>query len=141
MAKYKTSNVLLCLDDLKWDYTRHAAVTIIDASKLWTKEKIDWANQKTYLSKEEEILMSDTFKNRKVIEEFSVKVTRDDVINKNYSWAAWQYFDIKIEHVDISAEEFSDRMKNYKNNIWKYFEEGRVLEDIIFNQLNDLKYE
>ena len=38
--KEKTMNVLLCIDDLKWDYTRHCAVTILSLLDTNKKHKI-----------------------------------------------------------------------------------------------------
>ena len=37
-----------------------------------------------------------------VIEDFSVKVTNEQIKEKNYSWSAGQYFDVKIEHITKS---------------------------------------
>lgn len=115
-------------------------IMLVDASKLWETVK-EWKNQKTYLRDNEQQQIIDTFKNMDVIEDFSVKVTNEQIKEKNYSWSAGQYFDIKIEHVDITAEEFESRMTNYKQNLKGYFEEWKKLEDDIFSQLNKLKYE
>ena len=119
----------------KWD-----EIILIDASKLWETVK-EWKNQKTYLRDNEQQQIINTFKNMEVVEDFSVKVTNDQIKEKNYSRSAWQYFEIKIEHTDITAEEFENRMNNYKQNLKGYFEEWKRLEDDIFNQLSGLKYE
>lgn len=115
-------------------------VILIDATKLWETVK-EWKNQKTYLRDNEQQQIIDTFKNMDVIEDFSVKVTNEQMKEKNYSWSAGQYFEIKIEHIDITAEEFENRMNNYKQNLMNYFEEEKQLEDDIFNQLDWIKYE
>ena len=115
-------------------------IMLIDASKLWETVK-EWKNQKTYLRDNEQQQIIDTFKNMEVIEDFSVKVTNDQIKEKNYSWSAGQYFEIKIEHIDITAEEFETRMNSYKQNLKGYFEEWKKLQDDIFNQLSGLKYE
>jgi type I restriction enzyme M protein len=114
-------------------------IMLLDASKLWETIK-EGKNQKTYLRDNEQQQIIDTFKNMDVIEDFSVKVTNEQIKEKNYSWSAWQYFEIKIDHIDISADEFESRMFNYKENLKKYFQEGKDLENEIFNQLNMLKY-
>lgn len=40
MSKQHKINVLLCLDDIKWDYTRHCAVTILSLLETNKKHKI-----------------------------------------------------------------------------------------------------
>jgi len=112
---------------------------LIDASKLWETVK-EWKNQKTYLRDNEQQQIIDTFKNMEVIEDFSVKVTNKQTKEKNYSWSAGQYFEIKIEHIDITPEEFESRMNEYKHNLKSHFEEWKKLENNIFNQLEELKY-
>lgn len=71
----------------------------------------------------------------------SVVVNFDEIKEKNYSFSAGQYFDIKIEYTDISPEEFAEKMTNYENNLKQYFKESRDLENQIFSQLNSLKYD
>ena len=115
-------------------------VLLMDASKLGTKVK-DGKNQKTVLSKEEENKIIDTFNNKEEIEDLSILVSYDDIKNKNYSFSAGQYFDVKIEYVDITAEEFEQKMNEYKSNLAEYFKQSHELEDDIQNQLELLKYE
>ena len=84
-------------------------VVLIDASKLGTKVK-EGKNQKTVLSPEEEQKIVDTFIKKEAVEDFSVTVSYEDIKEKNYSLSAGQYFDIKIDYVDITAEEFEAKM-------------------------------
>ncbi len=116
-------------------------VVLMDASKLWTKIKEDGKNQKTVLSTEEEQQIIDGFTTKEPIEGLSVVVGYNEIKEKNYSFSAGQYFDIKIEYTDISKEEFADKMKNYEKNLSDYFKESRKLENQIFSQLKDLKYD
>lgn len=115
-------------------------VVLMDASKLWTKVKVDDKNQKTVLSKEEEQKIIDVFHKVEQIEDLSVVVSYDEIKEKNYSLSAWQYFDIKIEYVDISKVEFEEKMKEYETNLQGFFTESKKLEDEIFSQLKWLKY-
>lgn len=115
-------------------------VVLMDASKLWTTIK-DWKNQKTVLSTTEEDQIIDIFHNTKQVEDLSVVVSYDEIKEKNYSFSAWQYFDIKIEYTDISKAEFETKMKEYENNLQGFFTESKKLEDEIFSQLKGLKYE
>ena len=67
-------------------------------------------------------------------------VSYDDIKEKGYSLSAGQYFDIKIDYVDITEEEFDRRMANYKSKLTEMFAESHRLEDEIMNQLNSLKF-
>lgn len=115
-------------------------VVLMDASKLWTTVK-EGKNQKTLLSKDEEQKIIDVFRNKEQVEDLSVVVSFDEIKEKNYSFSAGQYFDIKIEYTDISVDEFTQKMQNYEKNLSDYFKESRNLENQIFNQLKGLKYE
>ncbi|MBP7552857.1 MAG: SAM-dependent DNA methyltransferase, partial [Spirochaetes bacterium] len=115
-------------------------IVLMDASKLGTTVK-DGKNQKTLLSPEEEDLIIKTFNEHKAVEDFTVVVSYEQIKEKNYSLSAGQYFDVKIEYVDITPEEFENKMNGYKANLEKLFEESRVLEKEIKKQLAGLKYE
>ncbi len=115
-------------------------VLLMDASKLGAKIK-DGKNQKTILSKEDEDKIIETFNKKEVIEDFSILVSYEDIKNKNYSFSAGQYFDIKIDYVDITQEEFEAKMNEYKTNLKEYFNQSHQLEDEILKSLELLKYE
>jgi len=114
-------------------------VILIDASKLGEKIKID-KNQKTVLQDFEIEQIVDTFKKQKEVEAFSKVVTFDDIKQKKYSLSAGMYFDIKIEYVDITEEEFNNRMAEHKQNLKMMFEESHKLEKEIMEQLELLKF-
>lgn len=114
-------------------------VILIDASKLGEDYK-EGTNQKCRLRDFEIDQIVDAFQNKKNIEDFSVAVSYDDIKEKGYSLSAGQYFDIKIDYVDITEEEFDRRMANYKSNLTEMFAESHRLEDEIMNQLNRLKF-
>lgn len=113
---------------------------LIDASKLGDKVKTG-KNQKTVLKEDELKKIVNTFIDHKEVEDFSVVVPYDDMKNKNYSFAPGQYFDVKIEHIDITAEEFENKMNDYKANLKEYFKQSHELENKIQKQLELLKYE
>ena len=115
-------------------------VILIDASKLGKKVK-DGKNQKTVLSDEETKKIEDTFINKEVVDDFSVIVTYDEIREKNYSFSAGQYFEVKIEYVEMSQEEFNERMNAYKTELEKFFEESNELQNDIMEQLKKVKYE
>ena len=114
-------------------------VILIDASKLGEKVKID-NNQKTVLRDFEIEQIIDTFKRQKEVDDFSKVVTFDDIKQKKYSLSAGQYFDIKIEYVDITAEEFNFRMSEHKRKLSEMFSESHKLEKEIMEQLERLKF-
>ena len=122
------------------DKENNEDVVLIDASNLGKKIK-EGKNQKTVLSDQDEDKIIDAFNKKEVIDDFSVVVKYDEIKGKNYSLSAGQYFEVKIEYIDISKEEFETKMNAYKENLNKLFEKGKSLETKILNNLKDLKYE
>lgn len=115
-------------------------VLLMDASKLGKKVK-DGKNQRTVLNDEEVASIINTFINHEVKDDFSVSVSYDDISGKNYSFSAGQYFEVKIEYVDITAEEFEAKMNEYKTSLAEKFRKGHELEQSIMEQIGGLKYE
>ena len=114
-------------------------VILIDASKLGEEYK-EGNNQKRRLRDFEIDKIVNTFQNKESIDDFSVAVGYDEIKEKGYSLSAGQYFDIKIEYVDITEEEFNKRMEDYKNTLTQQFEESHRLEAEIMKQLESLKF-
>jgi len=115
-------------------------IVLMDASKLGTTVK-DGKNQKTLLSPEEEQLIINTFNKHEAVEDFTVVVSYEAIKEKNYSFSAGQYFDVKIEYTDITPEEFETKMNDFKTNLDSLFAESHKLEAEIKMQLGGLKYE
>lgn len=114
-------------------------VILIDASKLGEEYK-EGNNQKRRLRDFEIDKIVNTFQNKESIDDFSVAVGYDEIKEKGYSLSAGQYFDIKIEYVDITKEEFNKRMEDYKNTLTQQFEESHRLEAEIMKQLESLEF-
>lgn len=108
---------------------------LIDASKLGETIKEN-GNQKTKLRTEEIQQIVNTFRNKEVVEDFSVTPTFDEIKEKGYSFSAGQYFDIKIDYVDITEDEFNRRMDNFKTTLRQQFSESHRLEEEILKQLD-----
>lgn len=108
---------------------------LIDASKLGETIKEN-GNQKTKLRTEEIQQIVNTFRNKEVVEDFSVTPTFDEIKEKGYSFSAGQYFDIKIDYVDITEDEFNRRMDNFKTTLRQQFNESHRLEEEILKQLD-----
>lgn len=108
---------------------------LIDASKLGETIKEN-GNQKTKLRTEEIQQIVNTFRNKEVVEDFSVTPTFGEIKEKGYSFSAGQYFDIKIDYVDITEDEFNRRMDNFKTTLRQQFSESHRLEEEIMKQLD-----
>ncbi|WP_260292478.1 HsdM family class I SAM-dependent methyltransferase [Sedimenticola hydrogenitrophicus] len=115
-------------------------VVLIDASGLGTKVK-DGKNQKTLLSDAEEDRIIATFNAKQAVEDFSVVVSYDDIAVKNYSLSAGQYFEVKIEYVDLTPVQFAVKMRGFTDNLDELFKESTGLELEIKQQLARLRYE
>lgn len=115
-------------------------IMLVDASKLGEKRK-EGKNQRTVLSEKEVEKIENTFINQEVVEDFSVKVSYEEIQEKNYSLSAGQYFEVKIKYVELSPEEFNQRMAAYSSQLARYFADGKRLEEEIEERLGELKYE
>lgn len=126
---------------LFFDNSRTAdKVVLIDASKLGEEYK-DGNNQKRRLRPEEIEKIITTFRNKEAVDDFSVAVTYDEIIAKKCSLAAGQYFDVKIEYVELTQEEFEAKMSAFKTELQSFFDEGNALQAEIMKQLGKVKYE
>ena len=115
-------------------------VVLIDASKLGEKVK-EGKNQKTLLSEREEQEIIDIFNTKKAKDDFSVVVSYDDIKAKKYSLSAGQYFEVKIEYIDITQEEFVSKMNDFEINLDSFFKQSESLEKEIKGNLKRLNYE
>ncbi len=114
-------------------------ITLVDASKLGEKIK-EGNNQRTVLSPKEERQIIEAFTNSEDIEDFSVHPSNKDVQENNYSLSAGQYFNIKIEHIDITKEEFNNRISSYETKLNRLFDNSSNLEKIIKENLGKIEY-
>ena len=112
----------------------------IDASKLGEENK-EGKNKKTVLKDDDVEHIVSTFHEAKAVDEFSVLPSIDEIKSKNYSFSAGQYFEVKIEHIDITEEEFNQKIKEYTETLDSLFAEGKDLENSIKSALGSLKYE
>lgn len=115
-------------------------IVLMDASKFGTTVK-EGKNQKTLLSHEEEDLIINTFNKHEAKEDFTVVVSYEQIKDKNYSFSAGQYFDVKIEYSDITPKQFNAKMDGFKQDLDSLFAESKDLEKEIKKQFGGLKYE
>ena len=130
------TNVSVLFFDMSAKYDK---IILIDASKLGEEYKESNNHKKRLRDFEIEQIVS-TFREKKSVEDFSVAVTYDEIKEKGYSLSAGQYFDIKIDYVDITEEEFNKRMSDYKTTLTQQFAESHRLEDEIMKQLGSLSF-
>lgn len=114
-------------------------VVLIDASKLGEEYK-EGNNQKRRLRPEEVKKIVDTFRSKKIVEDFSVVKKYKDIKEKNCSLSAGQYFDIKIEYVDITEEEFNKRIAEKKETLKNLFKKSADLGREILKSLDSLEF-
>lgn len=115
-------------------------IVLMDASKLGETVK-EGKNQRTVLTPEEEAKIVDTFNNKIAVEDLSVVVSKEEVIAKNYSFSAGQYFEVKIEYIEITPKEFAEKMQGFENELQQLFTESANLEKQILENLKRLRYE
>lgn len=118
----------------------HEDVILIDASKMGEEYKDSNGLKKKRLRDDEISLIVNTFLNRKVVDDFSIIVDFTKLKQK-YSLAAGQYFDVKIEYVPLTEDEFKHKMSEYKAELTKLFDEGRELDKQIMEGLSKLHYD
>ena len=131
-----TNVSVLFLDNSK----KNDKVMLIDASKMG-EDYQEGNNKKTRLRDNEIEIIVDTFLNQKNIDDFSIEVTYDEIKNKNYSLSAGQYFEVKIEYIQMTEGEFEDKINSYKKELSKLFYENSQLEKQIKDNLEKIKYE
>lgn len=121
------------------DASNKSDVVLLDASNLGTKVK-EGKNQKTLLSALEEDRIIATFNSKEQIENFSIILSYKQIADKNYSLSAGQYFDVKIEHSDLTPTQFSEKLQDFSTRLDLLFSESSGLETEIKKQLAKVRY-
>lgn len=116
-------------------------IVLMDASKLGTKEKVDGKNQRTVLSVDEINKIIDTFVAENSEDDFCVKVSYADIEAKKLSFSAGQYFKVKIEYLELSPQEFEEKMTDFTSRLDKMFTESHCLENEVKQQLKRVRHE
>ena len=116
----------------------HDKVVLIDASKLGESYK-DGNTQRTRLRGNEINTIVNTFIAGEPVEDFCVCPTYSQIKEKKNSLSAGQYFDVKIEHVDISAQEFKSRIEAFKKSLQRIHNEESKVQSKIDSSLKKIK--
>jgi type I restriction enzyme M protein len=112
-------------------------VILIDASKLGEDYQEDGL-KKHRITQDEIDKVVRVFRNKLAEDEFSVKVSYNDIIKKGYSLYAGQYFEVKIDYVDITPEKFDADVLSIKTQLSEQFSKSKELEISILNQLDNI---
>jgi type I restriction enzyme M protein len=112
-------------------------VVLVDASNLGSKVKTG-KNQKTVLSQDEEDRIVQMFNAKEQQDDFSVVVSYEDISEKNYSLSAGQYFEIKLDYIDITPEEFAEKLKSFEKTLAALTDSSSSLDREIKKRLREL---
>lgn len=115
-------------------------IILIDASKMG-EDYQEGNNKKKRLRKNEIEKIISTFLNKENKDNFSKIVTYDEIKEKSYSLSAGQYFETKIEYIDLKPEEFEEKIKYEKEKLKRLFDEGKDFDQKILLSLEELKYD
>jgi type I restriction enzyme M protein len=102
-------------------------VILVDASNLGEKVK-DGKNQKTLLSREEEQRIINAVNNQVADNGFSIVKTFDEIKTGKYSFNPGGYFDVEVEHINLTPEEFTTMMSGSKAKLASMFAENKEIE-------------
>lgn len=122
------------------DAANQGDVILIDASNLGEKIK-EGEKQKTLLSEADEQQIIRVFNAKEAVEDFSVVVSYDDIAAKNCSLSAGQFFEVKVEHLEMTSEQFEKELSERQGRLNRLFEESHKLEKVLAKQLGALSHE
>lgn len=115
-------------------------VILIDASNLGVKIK-DGKNQKTLLKEDEVELIIDSFINRKEKNDFSILVSSNKIKEKSYSFSAGQFFEVSLDYIELSEEEFMKEMSDFSTTLNQLFSDSFEIQKTIMQKLEDVHYD
>lgn len=113
-------------------------IVLMDASKLGEIVK-EGKNQKTLLRPSEEQHIIETFNAHKAVDDFAVVVSYEQIKEKNYSFSAGQYFEVRLNSKEISSKEFDAKIKAFKISLNTLFAESEEMQDVIKDSLTLLE--
>lgn len=122
------------------DKQNNEEVILIDASGLGETIK-EGKNQRTVLTYKEEEKIIETFNKKEAVEDFSVIVSYNDIEQKNYSLSAGQYFEVKVDYVEISQDDFRIKLSNYENNLGQLFKDSSELQSSLLEIIKKFDYD
>lgn len=115
-------------------------ILLMDASSLGITSKEGGGNQRTILQSEDIEKIVNTFNSKEKVEDFSIVVSLKDIEEKKYSFNAGQYFEIKIDYIPITPQEFEVKLKDFTQELDSLLHENNKLEIEIRQSLKSIKY-
>lgn len=114
-------------------------VILIDASKLGEDYQEDGLKKHRLLPEEIEKIIK-VFREQISEDNFSIAVDFKEISERNYSLSAGQYFEVPINYVDITEEEFTKRINSLIHELQNSFSKGKTLEDSIIKSSNNFTF-
>ena len=68
-----------------------------------------------------------------------MQASYEDIAAKKFSFSAGQYFEVRIEYVDLTPEEFDFELSERMRTLSELFAEGARLQDEIELQLKKVR--
>ena len=118
---------------------KNGTVILMDASKLGTKEKLDGKNQRTVLSSDELNHIVDVFNAGSLMDNLCVVVSYADIEGNKLSFSPGRYVKVEIEHIQLTPDEFAEKVKGFSVRLDEMFRESNRLEKEIMEQLGKVK--
>lgn len=119
---------------------RSGKAVLVDASELGKKVK-EGNNQKTLLSFDEEQRIIDAVNRQADEYGFCVTKTFKEIKAAGYSFNPGTYFDVKIDYIEMTSDEFAEKMAKSKTRLKAMFAESKKLEGEILDSLGALDYD
>lgn len=111
-------------------------VILIDASGLGNKVKFD-SGQRTVLSIEDETQIIDTYHNKTDLDNFSKKVSINEIKENGYQVNPGRYFDVKFEEL-LSGEELDSKINELVLSLKECFNKSNELQENVLKQLGGI---
>lgn len=112
-------------------------VILIDASRLGKKEKFD-NGQRTILLNEHIDLIVKAYHDKIDLDNFSKKVTIDEIKENGYQINPGRYFDVKFEEL-LSGEELDSKINELISSLQESFVKSNELQGNVLKQLGGIK--
>jgi type I restriction enzyme M protein len=133
-----TSVSVLFID--KENASSRTGAVLIDASKLGEDRTIDGKKRRVLTSADEQQII-DAFKKHEPVDGLAVVPSYQEIEEKDFSFSAGQYFDVKIEHIDITPEEFNQKISAFMAEFEELSAKSSELDVEIRKQMMCLRYE
>ena len=112
---------------------------LINAGELGHDEKVD-GKKRHVLSADDEQYIIETFKKHVPVDGLASVPEYEDMEERDFSFSAGQYIDVKIEYTPITSEQFMERMDAFSSKFSRMSVEGARLDAEIQRQMGKLRH-